>query len=149
MPRHCRRDSIFRQRRYADDIVVLCVRWYTCYRPSLRDLTEMMAEPGLIIYTSLALGPTIRTGAREAQGRASTADGQLLASRRNECADSGKCSTSTESSIDKVGRSTSCCGPTAVSPLPKPSFGRPWRPIRGTARERLTRYDGIGPFGPK
>ena len=41
MPRRCRRDSIFRDRRYEDDIVVLCVRWYISYRLSLRDLTEI------------------------------------------------------------------------------------------------------------
>jgi transposase-like protein len=44
MPRHRRRDPIFRYRRYEDDIVVLCVRWYISYRLSLRDLAEMMAE---------------------------------------------------------------------------------------------------------
>ena len=52
MPRHRRRDPIFRYRRYEDDIVVLCVRWYISYRLSLRDLTEMMAERGLAIYPS-------------------------------------------------------------------------------------------------
>ena len=41
MPRRCRRDPIFRYRRYKDDIVVLCVRWYISYRLNLRDLTEI------------------------------------------------------------------------------------------------------------
>ena len=50
MPRHCRRDPIFRYRRYEDDIVVLCVRRCISYRLSLRDLTETMAERGLVIY---------------------------------------------------------------------------------------------------
>ena len=49
MPRHRRRDPTFRYRRYEDDIVVLCVRWYISYRLSLRDLTEMMAERGLAL----------------------------------------------------------------------------------------------------
>ena len=52
MPRHHRRDPIFRYRRYEEDIVVLCVRWYISYRLSLRDLTEIMAERGLAIYPS-------------------------------------------------------------------------------------------------
>ena len=52
MPRHYRRDPIFRYRRYEDDIVVLCVRWYISYRLTIRDLTEMMAERGLAIYPS-------------------------------------------------------------------------------------------------
>ena len=52
MPRHCRRDPIFRYRRHEDDLVVLCVRWYISYRLSLRDLTEMMAERGLDLYPS-------------------------------------------------------------------------------------------------
>ena len=37
MPRHHRRDPMFRCRRYDDSIVVLCVRWYVSYRLSLRD----------------------------------------------------------------------------------------------------------------
>jgi transposase-like protein len=52
VPRHQRRDPIFRYRRYEDDIVVLCVRWYISYRLSLRDLVEMMAERGLDLYPS-------------------------------------------------------------------------------------------------
>ena len=52
MPRHRRRDPIFRYRRYEDDIVVLCVRWYISYRLSLRDLAEMMADRGLGLYPS-------------------------------------------------------------------------------------------------
>jgi transposase-like protein len=52
MPRHRRRDPIFRYRRYEDDIVVLCVRWYISYRLSLRDLAEIMAERGLDLYPS-------------------------------------------------------------------------------------------------
>ena len=43
---------------------------------------------------------------------------------------------STEPSTGKAGRSTSCCGRTAVSPLPKPSPGRPRRRIMATARGR-------------
>ena len=52
MPRHRRRDPMFRYRRHEDGIVVLCVRWYISYRLSLRDLTEMMAARGLALYPS-------------------------------------------------------------------------------------------------
>ena len=56
MPRDRRRDPIFRYRRYEDDVVVLCVRWYISYRLSLRDLAEVMAEVmaerGLDLYPS-------------------------------------------------------------------------------------------------
>ena len=92
MPRHYRRDPIFRYRRYEDDIVVLCVRWYISYRLSLRDLTEMMAERGLVIYPSTIWRWVQRfvTEFREALRRASTADWQLLACRRNVCVDSGQ-----------------------------------------------------------
>ena len=52
MPRHRCCDPNFRYRRYEDDIVMLCVRWYISYRLSLRDLVEMMAERGLDLYPS-------------------------------------------------------------------------------------------------
>ena len=52
MPRHRRRDSMFRYRHYEDEIIVLAVRWYISYRLSLRDLTETLAERGLAVYVS-------------------------------------------------------------------------------------------------
>ena len=52
MPRHRHRDPIFRYRRYEDNLVVICARWYMSYRSSLRDLVEMMAERGLDLYPS-------------------------------------------------------------------------------------------------
>jgi len=63
MPRHCRRDPMFRYRRHEDDIIVLAVRWYVAYRLSLRDLVEMLADGGLDVYPlhDLALGPEVRT----------------------------------------------------------------------------------------
>jgi transposase-like protein len=41
------RDRIYRGRRFAAEIVELCVRWYITYRLSYRDLAVMMAERGL------------------------------------------------------------------------------------------------------
>jgi transposase-like protein len=52
MPRHQRRDTIFRYRRYEDDLIVLCVRRYVTYRLSLRDLAAIMAERGLEVHAS-------------------------------------------------------------------------------------------------
>ena len=38
------------------EIIVLCVRWYPRYQLSLRDLVEMMIEPGLsLAYTTIVL----------------------------------------------------------------------------------------------
>ena len=48
---------------------------------------------------------------------------------------------STEPSTSKPGRLTSCC---AVSPLPKPSFGRPWRRTKGHGARTVT-LDGHVP----
>jgi transposase-like protein len=52
MPRHRRRDPMFRYRRHGEEIIVLSVRWYISYRLSLRDLAEMLAERGLDVYPS-------------------------------------------------------------------------------------------------
>ena len=52
MPRHCRRDPMFRYCRHEEEIIVLAVRWYISYRLSPRDLAEMLAERGLDVYPS-------------------------------------------------------------------------------------------------
>jgi transposase-like protein len=41
------RDPICRRRAFDADVIALCVRWYLTYRPSYRDLVEMMAERGI------------------------------------------------------------------------------------------------------
>ena len=40
-------DDLFKGRHFDREIIVLCVRWYLRYKPSFRDLVEMMAERGL------------------------------------------------------------------------------------------------------
>ena len=40
-------EGLFDGRHFDREIIVLCVRWYLRYKLSLRDLVEMMAEPGL------------------------------------------------------------------------------------------------------
>src|SRR3954469_14135933 len=48
----CKRAVLFRGRHYADEIIVLCVRWYLRYSLSYRDLTEIMCERNLSIDSS-------------------------------------------------------------------------------------------------
>lgn len=40
-------DELFAGRHFDRDVIILCVRWYRRYKPSLRDLVEMMAQRGL------------------------------------------------------------------------------------------------------
>ena len=49
MTKPIERDAIYRGRRYSAEIIELCVRWYTTYRLSYRDLTAMMAERDVIV----------------------------------------------------------------------------------------------------
>lgn len=43
------RVPLFRGRRFRDEIIILCVRWYLRYPLSYRNLEEMMAERGLMV----------------------------------------------------------------------------------------------------
>jgi transposase-like protein len=38
---------LFAGRHFDREVILLCVRWYLCYKLSFRDLVEMMAERGL------------------------------------------------------------------------------------------------------
>jgi len=40
-------EELFAGRHFDREVIILCVRWYLCYKLSLRDLVEMMAERGL------------------------------------------------------------------------------------------------------
>jgi transposase, IS6 family len=48
----CKRAALFRGRHFTDEIIVLCVRWYSRYSLSYRDLTEIMCERNLSIDPS-------------------------------------------------------------------------------------------------
>ena len=49
-----RRPALFRGRHFADEIIVLCVRWYLRFSLSYRDLEEIMAERNLSVdHTSV------------------------------------------------------------------------------------------------
>ncbi len=49
MPRSRHSDAASRYRRFDQDMIVLCVRWYTTYRLSYRDVMGMMAERGVSV----------------------------------------------------------------------------------------------------
>ncbi len=44
--------SDFKGRRFPNDIILVCVRWYCKYGISYRDLEEMMAERGVVVGQS-------------------------------------------------------------------------------------------------
>jgi transposase, IS6 family len=46
------RPALFRGRHFADEVIVLCVRWYLRYSLSYRDLAEMMTERHLSVDSS-------------------------------------------------------------------------------------------------
>jgi transposase-like protein len=54
------RDSIYRRRSFDADIIELCVRWYSTYRLSYRDLVAMMAERGVEVSHTTILRWVIR-----------------------------------------------------------------------------------------
>jgi transposase-like protein len=43
------RPAVFRGRHFADEMIVLCVRWYLRFSLSYRDLEELMAERNLAV----------------------------------------------------------------------------------------------------
>jgi transposase-like protein len=65
----------FRGRRFPDEIIVLCVRWYLRYCLSYRDLEEIMAERGVSVdHSTIArwlphFGPILNDLIRREMGR--------------------------------------------------------------------------------
>ena len=46
--------ELFEGRHFDREVIVLCVRWYLCFKLSFRDLVEMMAERGLsMVHTTI------------------------------------------------------------------------------------------------
>jgi len=43
------RPALFRGRHFADEMIILCVRWYLRFSLSYRDLEELMAERNLTV----------------------------------------------------------------------------------------------------
>jgi hypothetical protein len=52
--------ALFRGRHFADEIILLCVRWYLRHSLSYRDLTEIMCERNL--FYDLEMGAALRAG---------------------------------------------------------------------------------------
>src|SRR5712692_5985881 len=58
-----RSTSAFSGRAYADDIIVLAVRWYVRYRLSYAEVSEWLAERGILVDQSTIYGsPTLGWG---------------------------------------------------------------------------------------
>ena len=58
--RHSPRHPLFRQRWFADDIIITCVRWYLRFKLSYRDLAELVRELGVSVAPSTILRWVIR-----------------------------------------------------------------------------------------
>jgi len=58
--RHSSRHPLFRQRWFADDIIITCVRWYLRFKLSYRDLAELAWELGVFVAPSTILRWVIR-----------------------------------------------------------------------------------------
>jgi len=46
------RNLLFSRRRFTDDAIILCVRWYLRFKVSYRDLAEIAMELGLFVAPS-------------------------------------------------------------------------------------------------
>jgi transposase-like protein len=58
--RHSPRHPLFRQRWFADDIIITCVRWYLRFKLSYRDLAELARELDVSVAPSTVLRWVIR-----------------------------------------------------------------------------------------
>jgi transposase-like protein len=54
------RNPLFAKRWFADDVIILCVRWYLRFRLSYRDLASIAAELGIKVAPSTILRWVIR-----------------------------------------------------------------------------------------
>src|SRR4051794_18705871 len=65
--RRKRRNSVFAKRWFADDVIILCVRWYLRFKLSYRDLAPIMGELGVLVAPCTILRWVIRYSAEFAQ----------------------------------------------------------------------------------
>jgi transposase-like protein len=54
------RNPLFNRRRFADDVVTLCVRWYLRFKLSYREMAEIAWELGVLVSPSTILRWVIR-----------------------------------------------------------------------------------------
>ena len=76
------RSALFRGRLFAEEIIVLCVRWCLRFSLSYRDLEELMTERGLSVdhTTVWHWVPALRSRTRPAGAAGVETDGHVLAS---------------------------------------------------------------------
>jgi transposase-like protein len=60
MRRHTLRNSLFSRRRFDDNVIVLCVRWYLRFKLSYRDMAEIAWELGVSVSPSTILRWVVR-----------------------------------------------------------------------------------------
>ena len=60
MLRQTSRNSLFHRRRFADDVIILCVRWYLRFKLSYRDMAEIARELGVLVAPSTILRWVVR-----------------------------------------------------------------------------------------
>jgi transposase-like protein len=52
MRRQSSRNPLFHRRRFGDDVIILCVRWYLRFKLSYRDMAEIAWELGVLVRLS-------------------------------------------------------------------------------------------------
>jgi transposase-like protein len=60
MRRQTFRNPLFRRRRFADDVIIFCVRWYLLFKLSYRDMAEVAWELGVLVAPSTILRWVVR-----------------------------------------------------------------------------------------
>jgi transposase-like protein len=60
MRRQTSRNRLFHRRRFADDVIILCVRWYLRFKLSYRDMAEIAWELGVLVAPSTILRWVVR-----------------------------------------------------------------------------------------
>ena len=60
MRRQTFRNPLFRRRRFADDVIIFCVRWYLRFKLSYRDMAEIACELGVPVAPSTILRWVVR-----------------------------------------------------------------------------------------
>jgi transposase-like protein len=60
MRRQTSHNPLFHRRRFADDVIILCVRWYLRFKLSYRDMAEIVWELGVLVAPSTILRWVVR-----------------------------------------------------------------------------------------
>ena len=60
MCRQTFRNPLFRGRRFADDVIIFCVRWYLRFKLSYHDMAEIACELGVLLAPSTILRWVVR-----------------------------------------------------------------------------------------